>query len=170
MNELMIAYSELSSILESAPEEYKSKIPQKFLDRIEEEKDADYDPGEIDLSDSSKEYKLHDTTKQLLAVIYYNYWTKSEEDKKELMNMFVENDNLKKEKYSVDKIFSNEEENVEEPVKEEPKNEEVVIPEGVEISNLKVDEDKSMVETENKGLFKKIIDFFKSLFNNKKEQ
>ena len=169
MDELKIAYSELSSILVNAPEEYKSRIPQKLLGRIEEEKDVDYDPGEIDLSDPSKDYKLHETTKQLLAVIYYNYWTKTEEDKKELMDRFVENDKIREEKYSVDKMFSSEEINSAE-VKEEPEKIEVVIPEGVEVSNLKVDEDKSMVETENKGLFKKIIDFFKGLFNNKKEQ
>ena len=151
MDELKIAYSELSSILENAPEEYKSKIPQKLLGRIEEEKDVDYDPGEIDLSDSSKDYKLHETTKQLLAVIYYNYWTKTEEDKKELMNMFVENDKIREEKYSVDKFFSNEEINSAE-VKEESEKTDVVIPEGVEVSNLKVDEEKSLVETEKKGI------------------
>lgn len=165
MNELMIAYSELSSILESAPEEYKSKIPQKFLDRIESEKDTDYDPGIIDLSDSSSDYKLHDKTKQLLAVIYYNYWTETEEEKKELMDMFIENDKLKKEKYSVDKIFSNEQE-----VIEETKEEEKTIPEGVEVSNIKIDEEKSLVKTEKKGILGKIIQFFKGLFNNKKEQ
>ena len=70
MNELKIAYSELSSILESAPESYKNKIPQKFIDTIENGKDEDYDPGEINLSDNSREYKLHERTKQLLAVIY----------------------------------------------------------------------------------------------------
>jgi len=165
MNELMIAYSELSSILESAPEEYKSKIPQKFLEKIESEKDTDYDPGIIDLSDSSSDYKLHDKTKQLLAVIYYNYWTETEEEKKELMDMFIENDKLKEEKYSVDKIFSNEQE-----VVEETKEEEKTIPEGVEVSNIKIDEEKSLVKTEKKGIIGRIIEFFRGIFNNKKEQ
>ena len=73
------AYKELYEIIKNISSEDLSKIPKEILQTIIDQKDDDYKfefNGDIDNSN------LLEETRALLAVIYKNYWTTTEERKR----------------------------------------------------------------------------------------
>ncbi len=85
------AISEVLEILSYMEEEYKSKIPTKFLKFLQDNKDNNYkkhiDPN-IDIASQITK----DKTRIILGIIFYNFWS-NEEEKKEFEKILKENEN-----------------------------------------------------------------------------
>ena len=83
-------YSEVDFILENLDEEYRNKVPKKLLDIIKSKKIKYYEP-KIDINKSLCEQDVERDTLVLLAMIYYNCWCENDEEKKELLQILMDN-------------------------------------------------------------------------------
>ena len=83
-------YSEVNFIIENLDEEYRNKIPKKLLEIINSKKMKYYEPN-IDVKKSLYEQDVERDTLVLLAMIYYNCWCEDDEEKKELLQILMEN-------------------------------------------------------------------------------
>lgn len=105
--ELKIACTEINELLQYFPQEYKDSIPRKMKDFLKENEDVNH-KIQIDLNKKLEEQNLTSETKTLLILIYRNYWA-TEERKKDLDKIFMENDEKYEEelrqKYNPDQIF-----------------------------------------------------------------
>ena len=104
------AYSEVDELLEMLTEEEKKEIPQKLRNFFKEEKDSTYNKN-IKANIPIKEQNLKKETLAIMAALYLKYWCKDEAEKKELLEIFAENEKKYKEelreKYNPDSIFKN---------------------------------------------------------------
>ena len=122
-NSLSKAYAEVLLILSYMEQKYIDMIPKKLLELFNEEKDKNYQPN-INPNISLAEQNLQRKTLALLAMLNLNYWCKDENEKKELLKMYSENDKKieaeMRERYNPDNLFKKRE-NVErnDEVKEE---------------------------------------------------
>ena len=122
-NSLSKAYAEVLLILSYMEQKYIEMIPKKLLELFNEEKDKNYQPN-INPNVSLAEQNLQRKTLALLAMLNLNYWCKDENEKKELLKMYSENDKKieaeMRERYNPDNLFKKRE-NVEQndEVKEE---------------------------------------------------
>ena len=144
------AMREVNEILKYVPLEQKNKISKKFLNLLSENEDKTYN-FEINPDNEIKDGDLLYETELLLQVIYRNYWC-SEEEKKEIDELLIENEKKYieeiNEKYSYDNLFKN---NKKEIVKTE------------ETPNLPV-------VYEEKNIFTKIINFIKNIFKRERKK
>lgn len=92
------AISEVLEILSYMEEEYKNKIPTKFLKFLQDNKDNNYkkhiDPN-IDIASQITK----DKTRVILGMIFYNFWS-TEEEKKEFEKILKENENKRQKELS----------------------------------------------------------------------
>lgn len=101
--------TETLDILNHMDKKYIEKIPKDFMNFLEENKSIDYKP---DLNHSLKidEMDLKEETKDILSVIYMNYWC-NDNEKSEYINLLNKNEqayqNEVNEKYNPDKLFAN---------------------------------------------------------------
>lgn len=106
--EIKKAYSEVYEILKMVDKEYFDKIPKKFVEFLEREKDNNYIPN-INENISLEEQKLLNDTINILAMIKLDYWCSSEEEKSELLKLLNENEKKHREnineKYNPENIF-----------------------------------------------------------------
>ncbi len=106
--EIKKAYSEVYEILKLVDKEYFDKIPKKFVEFLEREKDNNYIPN-INENISLEEQKLLNDTINILAMIKLDYWCSSEEEKSELLKLLNENEKKHREnineKYNPENIF-----------------------------------------------------------------
>lgn len=101
------AYTEISCLLNYMPEEFIDKLPKKLVSLIYDQSDeAYYIP--IDTNKTLIEHNFSKKTKDLIAVLKYNYWSTVEE-KVKLKEFFKENElkyqEMLVEKYNPDNIF-----------------------------------------------------------------
>lgn len=145
-NNIYKAYAEVDKILSFMDTTYVEKIPQKMRDLFRNEKLQNYEPN-IDPKISLDEQKLQKKTYAILAMLNLNYWCKDEEEKKELIKLYAENDRKREEelrkKYNPDNIFKN----------KQTEN----------ISNTE-ETNTSLIEYKETNFFKKIISKIMSLF------
>ena len=142
--EMQIAAKEMNILLENiVPNEYVLKIPQKFRDFLKEIEDEEY-IFNIDLEKSIDEQDITEKTKDLITVIYRNYWC-NEEEREKIDRILTENEREYQEelrkKYNPDDIFK------------KPKEEETVSSENL-----------SLIEYKPNTIFDKIKEFIKNLF------
>lgn len=83
-------YSEVDFILENLDEEYRNKVPKKLLDIIKSKKIKYYEP-KININSSLYEQNVERDTLVLLTMIYYNCWCENDEEKKELLQILMDN-------------------------------------------------------------------------------
>lgn len=83
-------YSEVDFILENLGEEYINKVPKKLLEIINSKKIKYYEP-KIDINKSLCEQDVERDTLVLLTMIYYNCWCENDEEKKELLQILMDN-------------------------------------------------------------------------------
>ena len=134
------AFSETINIIEHMDEKLKLRIPNKFIEMLNNNKDDNYIVN-IDYSKSINEQKLLRETRIILSLIYRDYICSIEERKQ-----IIENDNIElkrieeelKEKYNIDNIFKK---------RQETKPKEILIVEYKE------------------NFFTKILNIIKTLFN-----
>ena len=109
-NNLLKAYSEVDKILSFMEIRYVEKVPKKMRDMFKNEKLQGYEPN-IDKNIPLEEQKLERKTIAILAMLNLNYWCENEEEKKELIRAYSNNDKKRNEeirqKYNPDNIFKN---------------------------------------------------------------
>lgn len=145
-----LAYSEVYEILKLIEDEYVNRIPKKIMDFFEEERDKEYNPI-IDVNIPLDEQNLKRETMVLLAILNYNYWCDSEEEKKEIQEELIKNSELKEqaekelaERYNPDNIFKKRKEE-KEPI-------------------INSNENKQLIEYKEQGFIKKLLHKIMSFF------
>ena len=101
------AITEILEILKNVDNDLIEKLPQKFKDFLQENKSETYNP-EFDCMKDLKDLKLKEETKNLLGIMYMNYWSEPEERKEyvKLLNENQINYNLEiEQKYNPDNLF-----------------------------------------------------------------
>ena len=143
--EYIQANAEIKCLLKYFPINYIKKLPTKLLEMIYKNSDDKYNI-EIDLRKDLKNQNISKKTKDMLAVLTYNYWS-SEAEKKDIIKRLNENErNYQeelREKYNPDNVFRNRKQSI--------SNDE-------NISNA-----VAMVEYKE-SIFKRIIEKIKSIF------
>ena len=146
-NNLSKAYTEVLLILSYMEQKYIDMIPKKLLELFNEEKDKNYQPN-INPNISLAEQNLQRKTLALLAMLNLNYWCKDENEKKELLKMYSENDKKieaeMRERYNPDNLFKKKEK--------------------VEQNNDIKQEKTELIEYKQKNIFRKILDRIKTFF------
>ena len=145
-----LAYSEVYEILKLIEDEYVNRIPKKIMDFFEEERNKEYKPI-IDVNIPLDEQNLKRETMVLLAILNYNYWCDSEEEKKEIQEELIRNSERKEqeekelaERYNPDNIFKNRNEE-KEPITDN-------------------NENMQLIEYKKQGFIKKILRKIMSFF------
>lgn len=105
------AYTEVNCLLEYLPQSYIDKLPKKLIELIKKQSDKQYYIS-IDTNKSLLEQNFSQKTKDLIAVIKYNYWS-TDEERQQLKKIFYENENKYQkellEKYNPNDIFKKKE-------------------------------------------------------------
>lgn len=108
------AYTEVNCLLEYLPQSYIEKLPKKLIDLIKKQSNEKFNIY-IDTNKSLLDQNFSNKTKDLIAVIKYNYWS-TDEERKQLKNIFYENENKYQEelleKYNPNDIFKKREQRV----------------------------------------------------------
>ena len=114
-NNYIKAYTEVNCLLEYLPQSYIEKLPKKLIELIKKQSDEKFNI-DIDTNKSLSEQDFSRKTKDLIAVIKYNYWS-TDEERRQLKNLFYENENKYQqellEKYNPNDIFKKREQKVE---------------------------------------------------------
>lgn len=148
-NNIYKAYAEVEMILSFMEEIYVQKIPKKMRELFKNEKLQNYEP-KINPQIPLDEQNLQKKTYAILAMLNLNYWCDDENEKQELIKLYVENDRKKeeelREKYNPDNIFK----------KKETEN------------TLHIEEKNiALVEYKESNFFKRIISKIMNLFKKK---
>lgn len=103
------AYSEIYEILQLLDDEFINKLPNKFIEFIEKEKDNEYVVN-INPNIPLEEQNLLSDTINILAMLKLDYWC-TEDEKQELLEILNQNEQEYQaeltEKYNPDNIFKN---------------------------------------------------------------
>lgn len=144
------ASAEINEILKYMPKEEIEKIPSKLREFFKEVSSKDYVTN-INPDLPLDEQQIKEKTKDIIALIYRNYWC-SEEERKELDQKLIENDRKfeeeLREKYNPDNIFKN---NVTTTKKEEP-----------EVKEEKIEQ--SLVPQETEKWYQRFLNMIKRWF------
>lgn len=104
------ALTEVSVILSFLDEDYKSKIPNKFINFIENEKDKNYTPN-INPKIPLEEQNLLQDTINILALLKLDYLCVDEIEKQELIDLLKQNEEdyqqMLRKKYNPNNLFRN---------------------------------------------------------------
>ena len=102
------AYAEVDNFIECLDLYYKNKVPDDIREYFKKEKNKNYNKM-IDINQPIKNQNLMDETLAIIAMLNLKYWCDDEEEKKRLVNIYLENerkihDELK-EKYDIERVF-----------------------------------------------------------------
>ena len=151
-------YSEVYGILKALGDKYINKLPKTVLKVITESKEENYNP-EYSMSIPLKEQKINRKSLAMIALLHYNYWCETEEDRVKLKNILETNEEKHQkemqEKYSNDKIFN----------KETTKIEEKTISEKVDRFVESSNQSTANIVEYKQSFFNKVIDKIKQWFN-----
>ena len=141
------AYKEIIEILKYVPQESVNKIPQIMIDTFKSKMDINYE-FEIDINKSFEEQKILEETKAILANIFRDYWaTPYQKERIEAKEKYdrkkIEEKN--REQFNTD-IFNNQKYSN-------------------EITNKKEISNNLPIEAKKDNFYKRILAFFKKLFN-----
>lgn len=157
-NEFADASSELIEILKYLPQNEVEKVPQKLRSFFTKVANKNY-VTKIDPNKSMQEQDIKEKTKDLITVLYRNYWC-NEDERTSLDKKLIENDKkyeeMLRKKYNSENIFG-----VKEKVTEEYKEE--------------IKEEKELIENTTQEMIKytklnflqKIFEKIKSFFKRK---
>lgn len=103
-------YSEVYQVLNVLGDEYIRRLPKSLYNMLEEKRDTTYNPKytdeiTLDMQNINKE------SLNILALLQFNYWCDSYEEKLELQNILEENEKIHEEnlrkKYNSENLFKN---------------------------------------------------------------
>ena len=153
------AYAEIDAFIEILPDDIKRKIPKNMKEFFKNQKDKNY-KKEIDINIPIEDQNLKEETLALIALFYIKYICEDEEEKRNLKNIYAENERKYREeirdKYSVEKAMQKRNE-----VRNNFNNKENTIKNQNESTK-----EKSLTEYKE-SILKKIINKIKSLFKRK---
>ena len=101
-------YSEVYGILNLLGEDYISKLPKSLFEMIEDEKSSTYNPqyNETEILNAKN---IKRESMDMIALFHLNYWCNSDEEKKELKQLFKDNEAKAqveiREKYNTNNLF-----------------------------------------------------------------
>ena len=105
---IMEVYAEIDTVLGLMDKQYLEEIPLKLRELFSKEKSKKY-IKQIVANKPLKEQNLKKETLSILAVLNYNYWCKDKSHKKELLDLYTENERKfeeeKRKKYNPDNLF-----------------------------------------------------------------
>lgn len=108
--ETRVAYAEIISFINLLPQDKQEKIPKNIIEYFKEEMDKD-SKRELTTDISLENQNLKNATWDLIAILYLKYLCEDEEEKKELEQIYAENERKYreeiKEKYNPEKILEN---------------------------------------------------------------
>lgn len=143
-----IAYAEIDSFIELLPRAEKEKIPSKLKQYFKDEKDKET-TKKLSMDIPIEEQNLQEETWNLIAMVYLKYLCEDEEEKKELEQIYDENEKKyreeMKEKYNPEKILENRGK-----------------------KNIVQQEEKNLpIKVQKESIIQKIIKFINKLFHKK---
>ena len=145
----MEAFTEVNEIIKLMPEELVNKIPSKFREMINEEKDEQYKP---DIKEPLEKCKLKEETIIILGLMYRDFLCSPEErkklqekDAKELQEVKKAIEEEARQKYNPEDLFKNK------------RNEE-------KIYYKEETEEKSMTIVQEEKWYQKIFNIIKNIF------
>jgi len=143
-----IAYAEIDSFIELLPKEEKEKIPSKLKQYFKAEKDKET-TKKLSMDIPIEEQNLQEETWNLIAMVYLKYLCEDEKEKKELEQIYDENEKKyreeMKEKYNPEKILENRGK-----------------------KNIVQQEEKNLpIKVQKESIIQKIIKFINKLFHKK---
>ena len=97
---------EVLTILSYCDNTIIDKIPDKIFNKLKKYADNSNNDFKINFKKSLKNQNMSNSSKDLLAVLYYNYIA-NDFDKKEILNYWKENENKNKHEYTINKICDN---------------------------------------------------------------
>ena len=108
--ETRVAYAEIISFINLLPQDKQEKIPKNLIEYFKEEMDKE-SKRELTTDISLENQNLKNATWDLIAILYLKYLCEDEEEKKELEQIYAENERKYreeiKEKYNPEKILEN---------------------------------------------------------------
>ena len=143
------AFTEVNEIIKMMPDELTNKIPNKFKEMLEEERDKEYSPN---IQEPLEKQRLKNETIIILGLIYRDFLCSPEEkrrlqekDARELQEVQKAIEEEIREKYNPDDIFKNKRQNIVEEIQP-------------------TEESTSMIVVKEEKWYKKIFNLIKSLF------
>ena len=139
------AYKEVIEILKYLPRESVNKIPKTIIETFEKKQKKDY-VFNIDINKTFEEQNLLEETKDILAIIFRDYWAtpyqrEKIQEKEKYERQKIEEEKLKK--YNPKNIF---------------KNKKNIIEKNEENKNLPI-------QIKKQKFYEKLINFLKNLFH-----
>ena len=145
----MEAFTEVNEIIKLMPEELVNRIPSKFREMIQEERDRNYIP---DIKEPLENCKLKEETIIILGLMYRDFLCSPEErkklqekDAKELQEVKKAIEEEARQKYNPEDLFKNKKNEEKVPYKEET-------------------EEKSMTIVQEEKWYQKIFNIIKNIF------
>lgn len=139
-----VVYSEVYSLIKLFGYDYERLLPDKVREKINMKRDKNYNP-QYSMDIPLEKQNIHSDSMAILANIQYNYWCRTENEKKQFLNELkqVDIDSEKKlrELYNPDNIFKK---NIQ--------------------SMQKNTEEVAMVEVKELKWYKKVFEFFRKIF------
>ena len=139
------ALVEVLKVLENTDSDLASKIPKKFMEFMKSNASKTY---QIELNNKDlNELKLQEKSKDILAMIYRNYWC-TQEERQDYDKILEENEEKYqaelREKYNPDNLFKNN---------------------SVKKEMLEEQENTQMIEYKEENIFQKFFSKMKEFFN-----
>lgn len=138
------AFTEVNEIIKMMPDELANKIPNKFKEMIENERDKKYNPN---IQEPLEKQRLKNETIIILGLIYRDFLCSPDEkrklqekDARELQEVQNVIEQEIREKYNPDDIFKTKKQSI-------------------------IEEDTDMIIVKEEKWYKKIFSFIKKLFN-----
>ncbi len=146
--EYIDAFSEVNEIIKMMPEELSNKIPSKFKEMLEDERNKEYNPN---IQEPLEKQKLKNETIIILGLIYRDFLCPQDEkrrlqekDARELQEVQKAIEEETREKYNPDEMFKNKSQNI--------------------IEEKQTAEQTSMIVMKEEKWYQKIFKIIKSLF------
>lgn len=150
------AYSEIDAFINLLPEEEKRKIPKDMQEFFKTQKDKEY-KKEIYINIPIEKQNLKEETLALIALLYIKYICENEEEKRNLEEIYAENERKYREeiknKYSAEKVM-------------QKRNEDLASECDQSLQNSINNKSKALIEYKE-PILKRIINKIKSLFKRK---
>ena len=103
-------YSEVYQVLNVLGDEYIRRLPKSLYNMLEEKRDTTYNPKYTDEITLDLQ-NINNESLNILALLQFNYWCDSYEEKLELQNILEENEKIHEEnlrkKYNSENLFKN---------------------------------------------------------------
>ena len=100
-----IANTEILNIIKKIGYEYSSKLPTKFIEYLMENSIED-EQNKYTGFDENGNIKVSPIAEEMLDYLNMEYWA-TEEEKKELLKIYENNEKILNEKYNYDNLFKN---------------------------------------------------------------